>query len=90
MRNDILNLEEGQLHLNLSISLDGTYSSCMEAPDALNASLGHGALSSTERLGRPFAVHPSKMMVLLIYAYMNGYFSSWEIGKGAFVSFCLS
>ncbi len=65
MRNDILNLEDGQLHLNLSIPLDGTYSSCMEA---LDASLDYGAFVRTERRGRPFAVHPPKMMVLLMYA----------------------
>ena len=81
MNDDILNLEDGQLYLNLSIPLDGTYSSCIEALDALYSSLDYSLFCRREKRGRPFAIHPSKMMVLLIYAYMNGTFSSREIEK---------
>ena len=81
MNDNILNLEDGQLYLNLSIPLDGTYSSYIEALDALYASLDYSAFLRAERRGRPSAIHPSKMMVLLIYAYMNGTFSSREIEK---------
>ena len=81
MNNNILNLEDGQLYLNLSIPLDGTYSSYIEALDALYSSLDYSLFCRKEKRGRPFAIHPSKMMVLLIYAYMNGTFSSREIEK---------
>ena len=81
MNDNILNLEDGQLYLNLSIPLDGTYSSCIEALDALYSSLDYSLFCRREKRGRPFAIHPSKMMVLLIYAYMNGTFSSREIEK---------
>ena len=39
MNNNILNFEDGQLYLNLSIQLDTTYSSYIEALDALYSSL---------------------------------------------------
>ena len=81
MNDNILNLEDGQLYLNLSILLDGTYSSCIEALDALYSSLDYSLFCRRGKRGRPFAIHPSKMMVLLIYAYMNGTFSSREIEK---------
>ena len=71
MNNDILNFEDGQLYLNLSIQLDGTYSSYVEALDALYSSLDYSL----------FYRKASKMMVLIIYAYMNGTFSSREIEK---------
>ena len=81
MNDNILNLEDGQLYLNLSIPLDETYSSYIEALDALYATLDYRAFMRTERRGRPSAIHPSKMMVLLVYAYMNGTFSCREIEK---------
>ena len=81
MNDNILNLEDGQLYLNLSIPLDETYSSYIEALDALYTSLDYSLFCRKERRGRPFAIHPRKMMVLLIYAYMNGTFSSREIEK---------
>ena len=81
MNDDILNLEDGQLYLNLSIPLDETYSSYIEALDALYSSLDYSLFYRKEKRGRPFAIHPRKMMVLLIYAYMNGTFSSREIEK---------
>ena len=81
MNDNILNLEDGQLYLNLSIPLDGTYSSCIEALDALYSSLDYSLFCRRGKRGRPSAIHPRKMMVLLIYAYMNGTFSSREIEK---------
>ena len=81
MNNDILNFEDGQLYLNLSIPLDTTYSSYIEALDALYSSLDYSLFYRKERRGRPYRLHPSKMMVLIIYAYMNGTFSSREIEK---------
>ncbi len=81
MNDNILNLENGQLYLNLSIPLDETYSSYIEALDALYSSLDYSLFCRREKRGRPFAIHPSKMMVLLIYSYMNGCFSSREIEK---------
>ena len=81
MNDNILNLENGQLYLNLSIPLDETYSSYIEALDALYSSLDYSLFFHKEKRGRPFAIHPRKMMVLLIYAYMNGCFSSREIEK---------
>ena len=81
MNNDILNFEDGQLYLNLSIQLDGTYSSYVEALDALYSALDYSLFYRKERRGRPYRLHPSKMMVLIIYAYMNGTFSSREIEK---------
>ena len=81
MNDNILNLENGQLYLNLSIPLDTTYSSYIEALDALYSSLDYSLFFRKERRGRPYGLHPSKMMVLLIYAYMNGTFSSREIEK---------
>ena len=81
MNDNILNLENGQLYLNLSIPLDGTYSSYIEALDALYCSLDYSPFYRKERRGRPYCIHPSKMMVLIIYAYMNGAFSSREIEK---------
>ena len=81
MNNNILNFEDGQLYLNLSIQLDGTYSSYIEALDALYSSLDYSLFYRKERRGRPFCLHPSKMMVLIIYAYMNDTFSSREIEK---------
>ena len=39
MNDNILNLENGQLYLNLSIPPDGTYSSYIEVLDALPSSL---------------------------------------------------
>ena len=81
MNDNILNLENGQLYLNLSIPLDKTYSSYIEALDALYSSLDYSLFCREEKRGRPFAIHPRKMMVLLIYAYMNGTFSSREIEK---------
>ena len=71
MNNDILNFEDGQLYLNLSIQLDGTYSSYAEALEALYSALDYSL----------FYRKASKMMVLIIYAYMNGTFSSREIEK---------
>ena len=81
MNDNILNLENGQLYLNLSIPLDGTYSSYIEALDALYSSLDYSLFYRKEKRGRPYCLHPSKMMVLIIYAYMNGTFSSREIEK---------
>ena len=81
MNDNILNLENGQLYLNLSIPLDGPYSSYIEALDALYSSLDYSLFFRKERRGRPYSLHPSKMMVLIIYAYMNGTFSSREIEK---------
>ena len=86
MNDNILNLEDGQLYLNLSIPLDETYSSYIEALDALYSSLDYSPLDYSlfcrkERRGRLLAIHLSKMMVLLIYAYMNGTFSCREIEK---------
>ena len=81
MNDNILNLENGQLYLNLSIPLDTTYSSYIEALDALYSSLDYSLFCRKEKRGRPCCLHPSKMMVLLIYAYMNGCFSSREIEK---------
>ena len=81
MNDNILNLENGQLYLNLSIPLDGTYSSYIEALDALYSSLDYSPFYRKEKRGRPYCLHPSKMMVLIIYAYMNGTFSSGEIEK---------
>ena len=81
MNDNILNLENGQLYLNLSIPLDTTYSSYIEALDALYSSLDYSLFYRKERRGRPYCIHPSKMMVLIIYAYMNGTFSSREIEK---------
>ena len=81
MNDNILNLEDGQLYLNLSIPLDPSYSSYIEALDALYSSLDYSLFFRNERRGRPFAIHPRKMMVLIIYAYMNNAFSSREIEK---------
>ena len=81
MNDNILNLENGQLYLNLSIPLDTTYSSYIEALDALYSSLDYSLFYRKEKRGRPYCLHPSKMMVLIIYAYMNGTFSSREIEK---------
>ena len=81
MNDNILNLENGQLYLNLSIPLDGTYSSYVEALDALYSSLDYSPFYRKEKRGRPYCLHPSKMIVLIIYAYMNGTFSSREIEK---------
>ena len=81
MNDNILNLENGQLYLNLSIPLDGTYSSYIEALDALYSSLDYSLFCRKGKRGRPCCLHPSKMMVLIIYAYMNGTFSSREIEK---------
>ena len=81
MNDNILNLDNGQLYLNLSIPLDVTYSSYIEALDALHSSLDYTLFYRNERRGRPYCLHPSKMMVLIIYAYMNGTFSSREIEK---------
>ena len=75
MNNDILNFEDGQLYLNLSIQLDGTYSSYVEALEALYSSLDYSLFYRKEKRGRPYRLHPSKMMVLIIYAYRNGTFS---------------
>ena len=44
MNDNILNLENGQLYLNLSIPLDETYSSYIEALDALYSSLDYARL----------------------------------------------
>ena len=81
MNNDILNFEDGQLYLNLSIQLDGIYPSYVEALEALYSALDYSLFYRKERRGRPYRLHPSKMMVLIIYAYMNGTFSSREIEK---------
>ena len=81
MNDNILNLENGQLYLNLSIPLDGTYYSYIEALDALYSSLDYSLFFRKEKRGRPYCLHPSKMMVLIIYAYMNGTFSSREIER---------
>ena len=81
MNDNILNLENGQLYLNLSIPLDTTYSSYIEALDALYSSLDYSLFCRKEKRGRPCCLHPSKMMVLIIYAYMNGTFSSREMEK---------
>ena len=81
MKDNILNFDNGQLYLNLSIPLDNTYSSYIKALDALYSSLDYSLFFRSGKRGRPYCIHPSKMMVLIIYAYMNGTFSSREIEK---------
>ena len=58
MNDNILNLENGQLYLNLSIPLDETYSSYIEALDTLYSSLDYSLFCRREKRGRPFAIHP--------------------------------
>lgn len=53
--------------------------SYIEAFDVPHATLDYKTFIRVERRGRPYYIHLLKMMVILIYAYMNGTFSSREI-----------
>lgn len=72
--NDRTYVADGQLYLNLSVPVDTSSSPYYEALELLLGTLDYSCFFNVEKKkkGRPFAVHPMRMIWLLIYGILNG------------------
>ena len=78
--NSTVFFENGQLFLNLSIPLDIDFHNPIEALRKLLWSLDYSCFRKEKKVsGRPNVISPRQMVFILVYARLNGCFSSREV-----------
>ena len=79
--NNNVNINNGQLYLNLSVPVDISCSPYYKALNMLLSNLDYTCFYSREkkRAGRPFALHPMRMIWLIVYGILNGCCTSRDI-----------
>lgn len=79
--NDNVNISNGQLYLNLSVPVDVSCSPYYKALGMLLGNLDYTCFYSREKkkAGRPFALHPMRMIWLIVYGILNGCCTSRDI-----------
>ena len=78
--NSTVFFENGQLFLNLSIPLDIEFHNPIEALRKLLWSLDYSCFRKEKKVsGRPNVISPRQMVFILVYARLNGCFSSREV-----------